>query len=120
MEIWTRGRLLETSETKKWFHVRQQAANAQEKMFIYTNFTEADNGISRVLVAHVNRDHPNYLQNITYILEAKENYNRVNFYRNMFTQEKAKTIIANRVLKIWRTMFMLLALLITFILTLIT
>jgi lipase chaperone LimK len=114
MRMWSRGRLLETRDVKKWPKEKQYAANAIEKLCVYSNFSSTDSGKSRILVCSLNRDHPEYEQNMQMIIQAQQSYNSSGFYKTMFDQQKAKLVIAERVLGIWRTMFMILALLTTF------
>jgi hypothetical protein len=110
MRMWSRGRLLQTRDVKKWSKEKQLAANALEQLCVYSNFSSTDQGKSRVLICHVNRDHPEFEENMKMIIMAQQSYNGHQFYHKMFEQQKAKTIIAERVIKIWKFLFMVLAL----------
>ena len=120
MKMWSRGRLLMTREVKKLSKDRQAQLSNKERCSVYTNFSSSDQGRARKQVCWVNPDHPDFEENMDLISHAAMNEANAGLYKRWYGDKKDDLIVANRVLKIWRTMFMILALLTTFVLVIIS
>ena len=102
MKMWSRGRLLLTRDTKKWPKEKQDAADANEKLCVYTNFSSTDQGRARQQVCWVNPDHPDYEENMRLIVMAPQiksdsDYflKQLNELRMMSWRQKLKWIFRN-------------------------
>lgn len=69
---WTRGKLLKTRITSQWDHESFEKTNCYERARVFSNFSEEDQGRSRVLVCTLNESHPDYELNSSIITTAPE------------------------------------------------
>ncbi len=60
MEQWTRGRTLATNQTRNWTKEQWDANYIGEGLRIFANFTVADQGRGRTLIAVVPLELPNH------------------------------------------------------------
>lgn len=69
---WTRGKLLKTRITSQWDQESFEKTNCYERARVFSNFSEEDQGKSRVLVCTLNVSHQDYELNGSLISAAPE------------------------------------------------
>lgn len=69
---WTRGKLLKTRITSQWDQESFEKTNCYERARVFSNFSEEDQGRSRILVCTLNESHPDYELNGSIITTAPE------------------------------------------------
>lgn len=69
---WSRGRVLNTSQTARWTQQARDEVGAIEATQVFSSFTQLDEGRGRGLVCTVNEHHPQYEANANLIAAAPE------------------------------------------------